>query len=73
MILIVAILKNFSLVFFFFFFVILQGMDVPNFMSKAFFYQSLGRGGTKSYPNPCPHPPGHDQIRQKHPGADKVN
>ena len=42
-------------------------MTVPNFMSKAFFYQDLrGGSGRGRYV-----PPG-GMIRQKYPGADRV-
>ena len=43
-------------------------MTVPNFMSKAFFYQELCRMGGHYVP---PFPLG--MIRQKYPGADRVN
>ena len=41
-------------------------MTVPNFMSKAFFYQDLRRGEGGALCAPL------DMIRQKYPGADRV-
>ena len=41
-------------------------MAVPNFMSKAFFYQDLRRGEGGALCAPL------DMIRQKYPGADRV-
>ena len=64
---IAAILKFFSTNFF----VTLESMIVPNFISKAFFYQDLGRRVRVGHY--CPLPPlGHDQTK-KYPGADRVN
>ena len=40
-------------------------MNVPNFISKAFFYQDLCRGWHYVLPS-------RGMIRQKHPGADRV-